>query len=120
MLYLLQREKVHSHVINVPEGLSDILMDITREVLRCQPYADCFCQFIADLLHSKVAKNKTERIFCEHNLKSLGFMPIFEKNVKKIANIPVQPQKFSSYSVFDEHSETENMQNAKHKDNIYQ
>ncbi|XP_037892548.1 uncharacterized protein LOC119639319 [Glossina fuscipes] len=69
MLYLLQRGKVRSQVINVPEGLPEILTDITREVLRCQPTPECMCQFIIDYLHSviltrdraRVAKNIIDR-----------------------------------------------------------
>uniref|UniRef100_A0A1A9UTP7 Uncharacterized protein n=1 Tax=Glossina austeni TaxID=7395 RepID=A0A1A9UTP7_GLOAU len=52
MLYLIQRGKVRSQVVNVPEGLPEILTDITREVLRCQPTPECMCQFIIDYLHS--------------------------------------------------------------------
>uniref|UniRef100_A0A1B0GAP4 Uncharacterized protein n=1 Tax=Glossina morsitans morsitans TaxID=37546 RepID=A0A1B0GAP4_GLOMM len=171
MLYLLQRGKVHSRVINVPEGLSDVLMHITREVLCCQSHANCFCQFIVDLLHSKVAKNKTEQStsllrsnsdiskrkskqislvmekcfghFLNKRLCNVGrgheFLKAYESNVLdelinkcrishtelRISHPAVSAsEKFfetyrkekSSYSVFDEHSEMENIENVKHKD----
>uniref|UniRef100_A0A1B0GGP6 Uncharacterized protein n=1 Tax=Glossina pallidipes TaxID=7398 RepID=A0A1B0GGP6_GLOPL len=54
MLYLLQRGKVRSQVINVPEGLPEVLSDIAREVLRCQPTTECLCQFIIDYMHSVI------------------------------------------------------------------
>ncbi|KAL9880657.1 uncharacterized protein ACN2A1_012030 isoform 1-T1 [Glossina fuscipes fuscipes] len=52
MLYLVQRGKVRSQVIPIPEGLPEVLADITREVLRCQPTSECLCQFIIDYLHA--------------------------------------------------------------------
>uniref|UniRef100_A0A1A9ZID8 RIIa domain-containing protein n=1 Tax=Glossina pallidipes TaxID=7398 RepID=A0A1A9ZID8_GLOPL len=52
MLYLVQRGKVRSQVIPIPEGLPELLTDITREVLRCQPTSECLCQFIVDYLHA--------------------------------------------------------------------
>uniref|UniRef100_A0A1B0BBQ4 Uncharacterized protein n=1 Tax=Glossina palpalis gambiensis TaxID=67801 RepID=A0A1B0BBQ4_9MUSC len=54
MLYLVQRGKVRSQVINVPEGLPEVLSDIAREVLRCQPTTECLCQFIIDYMHSVI------------------------------------------------------------------
>ncbi|XP_017076778.2 translation initiation factor IF-2 [Drosophila eugracilis] len=54
MNYLIQRGKVRQQAINVPEGLPELLSDITREVLRCQPTKECLCQFIIDYLHSVI------------------------------------------------------------------
>uniref|UniRef100_A0A1B0FI34 Uncharacterized protein n=1 Tax=Glossina morsitans morsitans TaxID=37546 RepID=A0A1B0FI34_GLOMM len=54
MLYLVQRGKVRSQVIPIPEGLPEVLTDITREVLRCQPTSECLCQFIIDYLHAVI------------------------------------------------------------------
>lgn len=54
MDYLIQRAKVRQQAINVPEGLPELLSDITREVLRCQPTKECLCQFIIDYLHSVI------------------------------------------------------------------
>uniref|UniRef100_A0A1A9UYW5 RIIa domain-containing protein n=1 Tax=Glossina austeni TaxID=7395 RepID=A0A1A9UYW5_GLOAU len=58
MLYLLQRGKLRSQVINVPEGLADVLSDIAREVLRCQPTTECLCQFISDYMNSVIMSRK--------------------------------------------------------------
>ncbi|KAH8311408.1 hypothetical protein KR044_006172, partial [Drosophila immigrans] len=54
MNYLIQRGKVRQQAIGVPEGLPELLSDITREVLRCQPTKECICQFIIDYLHSVI------------------------------------------------------------------
>ncbi|KAI8045307.1 hypothetical protein M5D96_001487 [Drosophila gunungcola] len=54
MNYLIQRGKLRQQAINVPEGLPELLSDITREVLRCQPKKECLCQFIIDYLHSVI------------------------------------------------------------------
>ncbi|XP_030374691.1 uncharacterized protein LOC115624217 [Scaptodrosophila lebanonensis] len=54
MNYVIQRGKVRQQAINVPEGLPELLSDITREVLRCQPTKECLCQFIIDYLHSVI------------------------------------------------------------------
>ncbi|KAH8419051.1 hypothetical protein KR222_002100 [Zaprionus bogoriensis] len=54
MNYLIQRGKVRQQAINVPDGLPELLSDITREVLRCQPTKECLCQFIIDYLHSVI------------------------------------------------------------------
>ncbi|KAH8360004.1 hypothetical protein KR093_010064 [Drosophila rubida] len=54
MNYLIQRGKVRQQTIGVPDGLPELLSDITREVLRCQPTKDCLCQFIIDYLHSVI------------------------------------------------------------------
>uniref|UniRef100_A0A905AWE7 Uncharacterized protein n=1 Tax=Glossina morsitans morsitans TaxID=37546 RepID=A0A905AWE7_GLOMM len=62
MLYLIQRGKVRSQVVNVPEGLPEILTDITREVLRCQPTPECMCQFIIDYLHSVIVTRERARV----------------------------------------------------------
>uniref|UniRef100_A0A1A9WJI4 Uncharacterized protein n=1 Tax=Glossina brevipalpis TaxID=37001 RepID=A0A1A9WJI4_9MUSC len=62
MLYLIQRGKVRSQVVNVPEGLPEILTDITREVLRCQPTPECICQFIIDYLHSVIVTREKARV----------------------------------------------------------
>uniref|UniRef100_A0A1A9WXA8 Uncharacterized protein n=1 Tax=Glossina brevipalpis TaxID=37001 RepID=A0A1A9WXA8_9MUSC len=75
MLYLIQRGKVRSQVINVPEGLPEVLSDIAREVLRCQPTTECLCQFIVDYMHSvisarekaRVAKSVIDRTLCAVN-----------------------------------------------------
>lgn len=61
MNYFVQRGKVRSQVINVPEGLPEILQDITREVLRCQPSTECMCQFIIDYLHSVIVSREKAR-----------------------------------------------------------
>uniref|UniRef100_A0A1A9W8P9 RIIa domain-containing protein n=1 Tax=Glossina brevipalpis TaxID=37001 RepID=A0A1A9W8P9_9MUSC len=61
MLYFVQRAKVRSQAIPIPEGLPELLGDITREVLRCQPTTECLCQFIIDYLHSvMVAREKAK------------------------------------------------------------
>ncbi|XP_065354494.1 uncharacterized protein Rsbp15 [Calliphora vicina] len=62
MHHLIQRGKVRSQVINVPEGLPELLSDITREVLRCQPTTECLCQFIIDFLHSVIVTRDKARI----------------------------------------------------------
>jgi len=62
MNYLVQRGKVRQQVINVPEGLPEILSDITREVLRCQPTTECLCQFIIDYLHSVLETREKAQI----------------------------------------------------------
>nr|NP_650164.1 radial spoke binding protein 15 [Drosophila melanogaster]AAF54762.1 radial spoke binding protein 15 [Drosophila melanogaster]AAM10997.1 AT09290p [Drosophila melanogaster]AOQ12260.1 CG10014-PA [synthetic construct] len=54
MNYLIQRGKMRQQAINVPEGLPELLSDVTREVLRCQPKKECLCQFIIDYLHSVI------------------------------------------------------------------
>uniref|UniRef100_A0A1B0GCM5 Uncharacterized protein n=1 Tax=Glossina morsitans morsitans TaxID=37546 RepID=A0A1B0GCM5_GLOMM len=58
MLYLVQRGKVRSQVINVPEGLPEVLSDIAREVLRCQPTTECLCEFIIDYMHSVITSRE--------------------------------------------------------------
>uniref|UniRef100_A0A1B0B3T3 Uncharacterized protein n=1 Tax=Glossina palpalis gambiensis TaxID=67801 RepID=A0A1B0B3T3_9MUSC len=73
MLYLLQRGKVRSQVINVPEGLPEILTDITREVLRCQPTPEFakniidralikVDEIIGDLCYCDIPKEKSEQM----------------------------------------------------------
>ncbi|XP_043654427.1 fibrous sheath CABYR-binding protein [Drosophila teissieri] len=54
MNYLIQRGRMRQQAINVPEGLPELLSDVTREVLRCQPKKECLCQFIIDYLHSLI------------------------------------------------------------------
>lgn len=54
MNYLIQRGKLRQQAINVVDGLPELLSDITREVLRCQPTKECLCQFIIDYLHSVI------------------------------------------------------------------
>lgn len=79
MLYLVQRGKVRSQVIPIPEGLPEVLTDITREVLRCQPTSECLCQFIIDYLHAViVTREKAQGIniffsFLKHFSNSLLF-----------------------------------------------
>ncbi|KAM7361030.1 radial spoke binding protein 15 [Cochliomyia hominivorax] len=62
MYHLIQRGKLRSQVINVPEGLPELLSDITREVLRCQPTTECLCQFIIDYLHSVIVTRDKAKI----------------------------------------------------------
>ena len=76
MHHLIQRGKVRSQVINIPEGLPELLSDITREVLRCQPTTECLCQFIIDYLHSVIvtrdkARSKFVKIFFFLNPQSV-------------------------------------------------
>lgn len=54
MNYLIQRGILRQQAINVVDGLPELLSDITREVLRCQPTKECLCQFIIDYLHSVI------------------------------------------------------------------
>lgn len=61
MHHLIQRGKLRSQVVNVPEGLPELLSDITREVLRCQPTTECLCQFIIDYLSSVIAARDKAR-----------------------------------------------------------
>ncbi|XP_075145817.1 radial spoke binding protein 15 [Haematobia irritans] len=61
MNFLVQHGKIRSQVINIPDGLPELLSDITREVLRCQPTKEGLCQFIIDYLHSLIlAKEKAQ------------------------------------------------------------
>ncbi|XP_050330190.1 protein TsetseEP [Bactrocera neohumeralis] len=62
MNYLIQRGKVRNQMINVPQGLPELLSDITREVLRCQPTTECLCQFIIDYLHSVIVTREKARV----------------------------------------------------------
>lgn len=63
MSFLVQHGKVRGQTIIVPEGLPEVLSDISREVLRCQPPIDCLCQFIVDYLQSVImAKEKAKGI----------------------------------------------------------
>ncbi|XP_012161982.1 GATA type zinc finger protein asd-4 [Ceratitis capitata] len=62
MNYLIQRGKVRNQMINVPQGLPELLSDITREVLRCQPTSECLCQFIIDYLHSLIITREKARV----------------------------------------------------------
>ncbi|XP_067646186.1 neurofilament medium polypeptide [Eurosta solidaginis] len=62
MNYLIQRGKVRNQMINVPKGLPELLSDITREVLRCQPTSECLCQFIIDYLHSLIVTREKARV----------------------------------------------------------
>ncbi|XP_061400126.1 uncharacterized protein LOC133335847 [Musca vetustissima] len=62
MAYLIQHGKIRSQTINVPEGLPELLSDITREVLRCQPTKECLCQFIIDYLHSVIVARDKARM----------------------------------------------------------
>uniref|UniRef100_A0A1A9ZTC4 Uncharacterized protein n=1 Tax=Glossina pallidipes TaxID=7398 RepID=A0A1A9ZTC4_GLOPL len=66
MLYLIQRGKVRSQVVNVPEGLPEILTDITREVLRCQPTPECmFAKSIIDRALVKVDEIIGDLCICD-------------------------------------------------------
>ncbi|XP_073819571.1 radial spoke binding protein 15 [Musca autumnalis] len=62
MSYLIQHGKIRSQTINVPDGLPELLSDITREVLRCQPTKECLCQFIIDYLHSLIVTREKARM----------------------------------------------------------
>ncbi|XP_005186260.2 uncharacterized protein LOC101899643 isoform X1 [Musca domestica] len=62
MAYLIQHGKIRSQTINVPAGLPELLSDITREVLRCQPTTECLCQFIIDYLHSLIVAREKARM----------------------------------------------------------
>ncbi|XP_053959954.1 pinin [Anastrepha ludens] len=62
MNFLIQRGKVRNQMINVPPGLPELLSDITREVLRCQPTTECLCQFIIDYLHSVIVTREKARV----------------------------------------------------------
>ncbi|XP_055905574.1 uncharacterized protein LOC129941054 [Eupeodes corollae] len=54
MNFLLHRQKSRNHVLQMPEGLQELMGDISREVLRCQPSIDCTYKFIADYLQAMV------------------------------------------------------------------
>uniref|UniRef100_A0A1A9UTP6 Uncharacterized protein n=1 Tax=Glossina austeni TaxID=7395 RepID=A0A1A9UTP6_GLOAU len=55
MLHLVQSGKSRSVAISAPEGLPELLSDITQEVIRCQPSTECMCEFIIDYLRSVIA-----------------------------------------------------------------
>ncbi|XP_022213482.2 E3 ubiquitin-protein ligase Hakai [Drosophila obscura] len=77
MNYLIQRGKVRQQAINCPEGLPEILADITREVLRCQPTKECLCQFIIDYLHSVIVTRE----------KALVARSILDRALRQVENI---------------------------------
>ncbi|XP_037929901.1 uncharacterized protein LOC119683188 [Teleopsis dalmanni] len=62
MNYLITRGRVRGQVIDVPDGLPELLSDITREVLRCQPTTECLCQFIIDYLTSVIRTREKAHI----------------------------------------------------------
>ncbi|XP_013101636.2 uncharacterized protein LOC106083268 [Stomoxys calcitrans] len=62
MNFLIQHGKIRSQVINVPDGLPELLSDITREVLRCQPSKEALCQFIIDYLHAVIKAREKARM----------------------------------------------------------
>uniref|UniRef100_A0A1A9WJH8 Uncharacterized protein n=1 Tax=Glossina brevipalpis TaxID=37001 RepID=A0A1A9WJH8_9MUSC len=61
MLHLVQSGKNHSKAISVPEGLPELLSDITQEVIRWQPSTECMCEFIIDYLRSVIATREKLR-----------------------------------------------------------
>ncbi|XP_017855572.1 PREDICTED: actin cytoskeleton-regulatory complex protein pan1 [Drosophila arizonae] len=77
MNYLIQRGKLRQQAINVPEGLPELLSDITREVLRCQPTKECLCQFIIDYLHSVIVTRE----------KALVAKTILERALRQVDSI---------------------------------
>ena len=52
MDFLLHRQKFRGHILKMPQGLQEIMADISREVLRRQPQDVCIYKFIADYLNS--------------------------------------------------------------------
>uniref|UniRef100_A0A1A9ZTC3 Uncharacterized protein n=1 Tax=Glossina pallidipes TaxID=7398 RepID=A0A1A9ZTC3_GLOPL len=62
MLHLVQSGKSRSVKISVPEGLPELLSDITQEVIRCQPSTECMCEFIIDYLRSVIAAREKLRV----------------------------------------------------------
>lgn len=52
MDFLLHRQKFRGHVMKMPQGLQEIMADISREVLRRQPVDICTYKFIADYLNA--------------------------------------------------------------------
>ncbi|EDW34463.1 GL22269 [Drosophila persimilis] len=77
MNYLIQRGKLRQQAINLPEGLPEILSDITREVLRCQPTKECLCQFIIDYLHSVIVTRE----------KAMVARSILDRALRQVDNI---------------------------------
>ncbi|KAL9896175.1 uncharacterized protein ACN2A1_006674 [Glossina fuscipes fuscipes] len=62
MLHLVQSGKSHSVTTSVPEGLPELLSDITQEVIRWQPSTECMCEFIIDYLRSVIAAREKLRV----------------------------------------------------------
>ncbi|XP_034663406.1 cilia- and flagella-associated protein 91 [Drosophila subobscura] len=77
MNYLIQAGKVRQQAITCPEGLPEILADITREVLRCQPTKECLCQFIIDYLHSVIVTRE----------KALVARSILDRSLRQVETI---------------------------------
>ncbi|SPP84452.1 RNA polymerase II degradation factor 1 [Drosophila guanche] len=77
MNYLIQAGKVRQQAITCPEGLPEILSDITREVLRCQPKKECLCQFIIDYLHSVIVTRE----------KALVARSILDRSLRQVETI---------------------------------
>ncbi|XP_068157215.1 uncharacterized protein Rsbp15 [Drosophila tropicalis] len=77
MNYLIQRGKVREQAISVPEGLPELLSDITREALRCQPTKECLCQFIIDYLHSVIVTRE----------KAMVARSILDRALRQVDNI---------------------------------
>lgn len=50
MNFILHKHNTPNHVAKMPEGLKELLNDITREVLRAQP--EDINEFIADYLEA--------------------------------------------------------------------
>ncbi|XP_055854541.1 uncharacterized protein LOC129918182 [Episyrphus balteatus] len=65
MNFLNHRQKTPGHVLQMPEGLQELLGDISREVLRCQPSIDCTYKFIADYLEAMVKTRDSHKIAME-------------------------------------------------------
>uniref|UniRef100_A0A182K3T2 RIIa domain-containing protein n=1 Tax=Anopheles christyi TaxID=43041 RepID=A0A182K3T2_9DIPT len=60
MNYLLHCQRSPGAVIPVPEGLEELLQDISREVLRSQP--PNVISFLADYLEEKLARRENRRV----------------------------------------------------------
>ena len=60
MNFLLHRHKSPSHIVQVPDGLRELMSDISREVLRSQPQN--ILLFIADYVEA--LQRTRDHIYC--------------------------------------------------------
>lgn len=67
MNFLLHRHKSPSHIVQVPDGLRELMTDISREVLRSQPKN--VLKFVADYLEALLITR--DCIYCAQNFVDL-------------------------------------------------
>lgn len=93
MNFILHKHQTENHIVSTPDGLRELLDDISREVLRCQPVN--IYKFIADYLDAMLITREHATI-TQHTLNSIISLSMTIADLLQGIGISVEKSKKSA------------------------